>query len=293
MNPPTQDSTPGTQKPSGGSKRWLLLLVLLAIGAFFYFDLGQYLSLEALKARQAQLAALQADHPLGFALAFFGVYVAVTALSLPGAVPLTLAGGALFGLLGGTLLVSFASSLGATLAFLTARYVLRDSVQARFGAKLAEIDRGVQKEGAFYLFTLRLVPLVPFFVINLAMGLTAMSVRTFYLVSQLGMLAGTLVFVNAGTQLAQLTTLQGILSPALLGSFVLLGVFPLLARKVLGWVQARKVYARWAGRKPRRYDRNLVVIGAGRRRPGVGLHRRGSEGQGHAGRGQRRWAATA
>jgi pyruvate/2-oxoglutarate dehydrogenase complex dihydrolipoamide dehydrogenase (E3) component/uncharacterized membrane protein YdjX (TVP38/TMEM64 family) len=194
---------------------------------------------------------------------YFVVYVAVTALSLPGAVILTLAGGAIFGLLTGTLIVSFASSIGATLAFLAARFLLRDSVQARLGARLAEIDKGVEKEGAFYLFTLRLVPLVPFFVINLLMGLTKMTAGTFYWVSQLGMLAGTVVYVNAGTQLAKIDSLQGILSPALIGSFVLLGVFPLVAKWIVDRVKARRVYARWRDRKPKQFDRNLVVIGAG------------------------------
>jgi pyruvate/2-oxoglutarate dehydrogenase complex dihydrolipoamide dehydrogenase (E3) component len=159
--------------------------------------------------------------------------------------------------------VSFASSLGATLAMLVSRYVLRDSVKAKFGARLADIDRGIEREGAFYLFTLRLVPVFPFFVINLLMGLTSMKATTFYWVSQLGMLAGTLVYVNAGTQLAQINALQGILSPGLIGSFVLLGLFPLLAKKIVDLVQSRKVYARWADRKPKRYDRNMVVIGAG------------------------------
>ena len=194
---------------------------------------------------------------------FFAVYVAVTALSFPGAAIMTLAAGAIFGLLAGTVIVSFASSIGATLAFLAARFVLRDSVQARFGARLAEIDKGVQKEGAFYLFTLRLVPLVPFFVINLLMGLTKMKTTTFYWVSQLGMLAGTVVYVNAGTQLAKIDSLRGIVSPGLIGSFVLLGVFPLIAKKILDAIRARRVYARWRDRRPRTFDRNLVVIGAG------------------------------
>jgi pyruvate/2-oxoglutarate dehydrogenase complex dihydrolipoamide dehydrogenase (E3) component len=160
-------------------------------------------------------------------------------------------------------LVSFASSVGATLAMLVSRYVLRNSVKAGFGARLADVDRGIERDGAFYLFTLRLVPVFPFFVINLLMGLTAMKARTFYWVSQLGMLAGTLVYVNAGTQLAQIRSLQGILSPGLIGSFVLLGLFPLVAKKVIEAVQRRKVYAKWADRKPKRFDRNLVVIGAG------------------------------
>ncbi|MFL6664688.1 MAG: FAD-dependent oxidoreductase, partial [Rhizobacter sp.] len=208
-------------------------------------------------------AALYHAHPLHTIAVFLAVYVAVTALSLPGATIMTLAAGAIFGLVAGTILVSFASSLGAVLAFLAARYLLRDTVQARFGARLAEIDRGVEREGAFYLFTLRLVPLFPFFLINLLMGLTRMKAGTFYLVSQLGMLAGTVVYVNAGTQLARIGSAAGILSPGLVGSFVLLGIFPLIAKKTLDAWHRRKVYARWAHRKPKRYDRNLVVIGAG------------------------------
>ena len=245
------------------SKLLLVLAVLAFVAAFFFFDGGQYLSLGYLKSRQAELAGLYESHPWQVAGLFFCIYVLVTALSLPGAVIMTLAAGAIFGLTTGTLLVSFASSLGATLAFLASRYVLRDSVQARFGARLADINKGVEKEGAFYLFTLRLVPLVPFFVINLLMGLTRMKVGVFYLVSQLGMLAGTVVYVNAGTQLARIDSLRGILSPALLGSFVLLGVFPLVAKKIIDTIKQRKVYAPWANQKPATFDRNLVVIGAG------------------------------
>ncbi|MBS0336588.1 MAG: FAD-dependent oxidoreductase, partial [Proteobacteria bacterium] len=200
-------------------------------------------------------------HPAATALGFFATYVAVTGLSLPGAVIMTLAAGAIFGLVWGTLIVSFASSLGATLAFLAARFLLRDWVQARFGRQLAPVNEGVAKDGAQYLFTLRLIPAVPFFVINLAMGLTPLRTWTFYWVSQAGMLAGTLVYVNAGTQLAQLQSLSGILSPGLVGAFVLLGVFPLIAGKALEIVHTRKVYARW--KKPARFDRNMVVIGAG------------------------------
>ncbi|HSN31064.1 MAG TPA: FAD-dependent oxidoreductase, partial [Ideonella sp.] len=245
------------------SKKQVLVvaLVLLAVAAWFAFDLGRFLTLESLRQRQDDFAALYAAHPARVAAVFFAAYVALTAVSFPGATVMTLAAGAIFGLAGGTLLVSFASSLGATLAFLASRHLLRGSVQRRFGARLAEIDRGVEREGAFYLFTLRLVPLVPFFVINLALGLTAMRTWTYYWVSQLGMLAGTLVYVNAGTQLARIDSLAGIVSPALLGSFVLLGVFPLIARKALDALRRRRVYARW--RRPRRFDRNLVVIGAG------------------------------
>ena len=245
-------------------KKLIFALVFLAlIIAFFALDLGRYLSLGYLKQSQNYLAELYAARPLAVAAVFFVSYVAATALSFPGATILTLAGGAIFGLGWGLLIVSFASSLGATLAFLAARFVLRDSIQSRFSQRLDEINRGIDKDGAFYLFTLRLVPLVPFFVINLVMGLTRMKVLTFYGVSQLGMLAGTAVFVNAGTQLAKIDSLQGILSPGLIGSFVLLGVFPLIARKVVEAVKRRQVYGRWASVKPTRFDRNLIVIGAG------------------------------
>ncbi|MDG5974928.1 pyruvate/2-oxoglutarate dehydrogenase complex dihydrolipoamide dehydrogenase (E3) component [Hydrogenophaga taeniospiralis CCUG 15921] len=244
-------------------KLLLLATVLLAIVAFFTFDLNRYFSLAYLQESQARFAELRAQQPLALALGYFVVYVAVTALSLPGATIVTLAGGAIFGLGWGLLIVSFASSIGATLAFLTARFLLRDAVQARFGQRLAEVDKGIQKEGAFYLFTLRLTPVVPFFLINLLMGLTKMKAWTFYWVSQIGMLAGTAVYVNAGTQLGQLSSLQGILSPALLGSFVLLGLFPLIARRIVDGVKRRQVYAKWAGVRPQRFDRNLIVIGAG------------------------------
>ena len=242
----------------------LLLLALLGlVVAFFAFDLARFFSLAYIQGAQADIAALHAARPLEVAAVFFAVYVAVTALSLPGAAIMTLLAGALFGLWVGTLIVSFASSLGALLAMLSARYVLRDSVKARFGARLADVDKGIAREGALYLFTLRLVPVFPFFAINLLMGLTSMRATTFYGVSQLGMLAGTLVFVNAGTQLAQISSLQGILSPGLIASFVLLGLFPLLAKKGVDLWKARRVYAAWAHKKPRSYDRNMVVIGAG------------------------------
>ena len=245
-------------------KKWAVgLTVLLLVTGFFVFDLGRFLSLDYLKQSQTTFAEIYARQPLLVAGSYFAVYVAVTALSFPGATIMTLAGGAIFGLGWGLLLVSFASSLGATLAFLTARFVLRDTLQTRFSQRLDEINRGIDKDGAFYLFTLRLVPLVPFFVINLVMGLTRMKALTFYAVSQLGMLAGTAVFVNAGTQLAKIDSLRGILSPALIGSFVLLGVFPLIARKVLEGIKKRQVYARWAKVRPKAFDRNLIVIGAG------------------------------
>ncbi len=244
-------------------KIFLLVVLVAGIGAFFAFDLGRFLSLDYLKLSQAAFADLYAQHPWQVAAAYFAIYVTATALSLPGAAIITLAGGAIFGLLWGTVIVSFASTIGATLAFLVSRFILRSTVESRLGQRLAEINRGVEKDGAFYLFTLRLIPVVPFFLINLLMGLTRMKAFTFYWVSQIGMLAGTLVYVNAGTQLARLDSLQGILSPALLGSFVLLGIFPLIARRIVEAVQKRKVYARWNSVRPRTFDRTLVVIGAG------------------------------
>ncbi len=242
-------------------KLLLFALVLLAIGVFFAFDLDRYLSVDELRMRHQEVISLRAEYPIASAALYFVAYVLVTALSLPGAAVMTLAGGAVFGLVTGTVLVSFASTLGATLAMLVARFLLRDVVQARFGDRIAAIDAGIERDGALYLFTLRLVPLFPFFVINLVMGLTAMRARTFAWVSQLGMLPGTIVFVNAGTQLAQVRSPADVLSPGLLASFALLGIFPLLARRVVALLQARKVYRGW--KKPRRFDRNLVVIGAG------------------------------
>jgi len=245
----------------GKSRLLLLVIVAAAIAAFFYFDLGRFLSLEYLKNQQAVFSAYYADHRWQTIALYFVVYVAATALSIPGATVLTLAGGALFGLASGTLIVSFASAIGATLAMLVARFILHDFVQARFADKLKPINEGIAKDGPFYLFALRLVPLFPFFVINLALGLTKIRAWTFYWVSQIGMLAGTLVYVNVGTQLAQIDSLKGLLSPTLLVSFVLLGLFPLLAKKVLDGIKARKIYARWP--RPARYDYNMVVIGAG------------------------------
>ena len=239
----------------------LVLTAGAAIAAFFAFDLGQYLNLRTLKEQQAAIQAFQAAQPLLSIVIYFLVYVVATALSLPGAALLTLAGGAVFGLLWGTVIVSFASTVGATLAFLMSRFLLRDWVERRFGQRLTAIDQGVRREGAFYLFTLRLVPVFPFFLINLLFGLTGMKARTFYWVSQIGMLAGTVVYVNAGTQLGKLESLSGILSPALLGSFVLLGIFPLIARRIVEAVRRNRVFARW--KKPARFDRNIVVIGGG------------------------------
>ncbi len=247
------------------SRARLLVATLLValIAAFVAFDLAQYLRIDTIKSQQAALDAQYRGHPIVTAGAFFLVYVAVTAASIPGATLLTLAAGAIFGLGWGALIVSFAASIGATLAFLASRFLFRDAIQSRFGARLAAINAGVAREGAFYLFALRLVPVFPFFVINLLMGLSSMRTVTYYWVSQLGMLAGTLVYVNAGTQLAQIDSLRGLASPALLGSFALLGVFPLIAKKIVNELSARKVYAAWASRKPKTFERNLVVIGAG------------------------------
>jgi uncharacterized membrane protein YdjX (TVP38/TMEM64 family) len=223
------------------TSRFILLVVIaLVVSIFFYFDLGHYLSLETLKEQQSVIEAYRANHPKLAIVIYMLVYIVVTALSLPGAAILTLAGGAVFGIWWGTMIVSFASSIGATLAFLAARFLFRESVKTRFAARLKAIDEGVEKEGGFYLFTLRLVPVFPFFMINLLMGLTNMRVGVFYLVSQVGMLAGTVVYVNAGTQLAKIDSLAGILSPALLGSFVLLGIFPLLAKKIVTLIRSKK-----------------------------------------------------
>ncbi|UOA08113.1 FAD-dependent oxidoreductase [Methylobacter sp. S3L5C] len=243
------------------SKTLLLIIIGTLLLAFFIFDFQQYLTLEALKSQQAAIEAFRMINPR-FTIIIYGlVYIAVTGLSLPGATVLTLAGGAVFGLFWGTVIVSFASSIGATLAFLAARFLFRDTVKSRFGERWQEIDEGVNREGAFYLFTLRLIPLFPFFIINLAMGLTALKTRTFYWVSQIGMLAGTIVYVNAGTQLAKIDSLSGILSPVLLGSFILLGLFPLLAQKIVQVLKNRKIYDQWL--KPQRFDNNVIVIGAG------------------------------
>ncbi len=222
------------------SKRILIAVVLVTgIAAFFHYDLGSQLTLANLKARRAEFDALYAAKPLIVLGSFFFIYVAVTGLSLPGAVIMTLAAGALFGLVAGTILVSFASTIGATLAFLASRYLFRDLITQRFGSRLKAFDEGVARDGAFYLLTLRLVPLFPFFLINLLMGLTTISVWTYYWVSQLGMILGTLVYVNAGTQLAQIDSLSGIASPVLLASFAALGALPWIARWIVRKLSTR------------------------------------------------------
>ena len=243
-------------------KKLLIIGVVLAIAvAFFALGLDKYLTLEGLKDSLSEFESWKNQSFIQVLVGFFVVYVVVAALSLPGAAVMTLAAGALFGLGYGVLVVSFASSLGATLAFLVSRYLLRDFIEKKFSTKMQQINAGVEKDGAFYLFTLRLVPIFPFFLINLVMGLTSLKTITFYWVSQIGMLAGTFVYVNAGTQLSQITDLGSIVSPSLLFSFVLLGVFPLIAKKMVGVIQARRAYDGWT--RPRSFDRNVIVIGAG------------------------------
>jgi len=244
------------------NKKILLSVVIFAlIGCFFYFDLSQFLSIDYFESKQDAISQYYSDNPYQSAGIFVAIYVLATALSLPGAAVLTLIGGAIFGLVEGTIWVSIASTVGATLAFLVSRTLLRESVQKKFADSLKSINEGVEKEGAFYLFGLRLVPLFPFFVINLVMGLTPIKTKQFFFISQLGMLPGTIVYVYAGTQLGQIDSLSGILSPGLIFAFALLGVFPILSKKFMEHLKARKVYAGFD--KPSSFDTNMVVIGAG------------------------------
>lgn len=242
-------------------KFFLLLLAAAAIIAFFYFDLDQKLTFSWLKENQQSLNSLvHANKPLSVFI-YIGIYILATGLSLPGATILTLAGGAFFGSFIGTIYVSIASTLGATLAMLISRSFLQEWVNKKFSKRVDSINRGVEKDGAFYLFTLRLVPIFPFFLINLGMGLTKMKVLTFMWVSQLGMLAGTFVYVNAGSQLSQLESAPGILSPSVLGAFALLGIFPLIAKKTIDFIRARRVYANF--KKPKKFDYDMIAIGGG------------------------------
>lgn len=252
--------------PVSRSKRsWLWgafgVAALVALALYQQFDLGNLLTLERLKLSRDSLVAAYQARPAAALMAFFAVYVAAAALSLPGALVLTLAGGAIFGFWVGLLVVSFASSVGALLAFLASRYLLRGWLQAKYARALAPINEGLQRDGTAYLLTLRLVPIFPFWLVNLMMGLTTIPAARFYIVSQIGMLAGTAVFVNAGTRVAAIESVGDVLSPALLGSFALLGVFPLISKALVGWSQRRQLYARWS--RPASFDRNLVVIGAG------------------------------
>ncbi|MAH14746.1 MAG: pyridine nucleotide-disulfide oxidoreductase, partial [Sphingomonadaceae bacterium] len=243
-------------------KRLLIIAALAAlVAAYFFFGLGDYLTVEGIKQVAGDVGAYYERNPAQVIAGFFLVYVAVAAASLPGAAVMTLAAGALFGVLVGTIIVSFASTLGATLAFLASRYVLRDGIEARFGERLRTVNQGLESDGAFYLFTIRMIPLFPFFVVNLVMGLTRIGTWTFAWVSQVGMLLGTIVYVNAGTQLARIDSLSGIASPAVLASFALLGIAPWFAKAIIGWIKRRKVYAGF--NRPKSFDRNLVVIGAG------------------------------
>lgn len=243
-------------------KRIFWLVVIAGVIAItFATDLHQVITLDNFKSRQAEVDAWVSARPVAAAAAYFGLYVLMAAVNIPGAAVMTLIAGALFGVVQGTLLVSFASSIGATLAFLLSRFLLRDYVEQRFAGALERLNEGIRKEGAYYLFTLRLVPAFPFFAINMMSGLTRLPVRTFYWVSQLGMLPATVVYVNAGTQIGALESLSGILSPGLIASFALLGVFPLLARKLLNWFNQRKLMTKFT--RPKRFDTNMVVIGAG------------------------------
>ncbi len=223
-------------------KRMALVVLVGALAAvFWYLDLERYFTLAYIKESQAQFQALYEQHTVLVLAGFFGIYVLVAALSLPGAAVLTLAGGGMFGFTTGLIVVSFASSIGATLACLVARYVLRDVIQNRFKDHLTHINHDMAREGAFYLFTMRLVPAIPFFVVNLVMGVTSIPLRTFYWVSQLGMLAGTAVFVNAGKELARIDSLSDILSPGLIISLVLLGVVPLITKRIVDRIRAAKL----------------------------------------------------
>ena len=242
--------------------RLLLVMVIVALMAsYFVFDLGQYFTLDYLKEQQYEFITFYQKNQLLTIGVYFAIYIAVTALSLPGAAIMTLAGGAIFGVATGTLIVSFASTIGATLAFLVSRFLLRNYVQNRFKDKLVSVNDGIRKDGAFYLFTLRLIPIFPFFIINLVMGVTHIRTLQFFLVSQIGMLPGTIVYVNAGSQIAAIDSLGGILSPSLLASFALLGLFPLIAKKAVEFLRRRKYLHHYI--KPRKFDYNMVVIGAG------------------------------
>lgn len=239
----------------------VLILITVLVGLFFALDLQQYLTLENLKSEQDNLNRYFQNNPLQLISIYMALYIIMAALSLPGALLMTVAGGAIFGLGVGTIAVSFASTIGATLAFLASRFLLKDVVQNRFGNRLSAINNGFEKDGPFYLFTLRLIPLFPFFVINLVMGLLPIRAWKFFLVSQVGMLPGTMVYINAGEQIASIDSLAGILSPTLLLSFALLGIFPLLARKFVALIKSRRLLKNFP--RPSHFDYNLIVIGGG------------------------------
>ena len=242
--------------------RWLIVLFfVVSTFCFFWFDLGDYLTLEMIQAKSGALHAQVQAHPWWAGSVFFAAYVALTVMSFPGTVLLTLLAGALFGLVGGTLMVSFASNIGALIAMLISRFLLRDWVHRRFASQIAGINRGLDRDGSFYLFTLRLIPLVPFVLLNPALGLTRVSLWTFWWTTQLGMLPGNAIYVNAGRQLARIREISDILSPSMIGTLVLLAVFPLIATRLLTLYKARKVYRGWE--KPKGFEHNLLVIGGG------------------------------
>ncbi|SDP81361.1 FAD-dependent oxidoreductase [Ectopseudomonas guguanensis] len=244
------------------ASRWIILALLVtAVACFFIFDLGEYLTLESIKSHSGALKAKVQDHPWWAAGVFFAIYAALTALSFPGTVVLTLLAGALFGLIEGTLLVSFASNVGALVAMLISRFMLRDWVQKRFGKQIAGINKGLTRDGTFYLVSLRLIPIVPFVLLNPALGLTRINMWTFWWTTQLGMLPGHAIYVNAGEKLVTLRSVSDILSPSIISTLVLLAVFPIIATRLLAYYKARKVYSGWS--KPKRFDYNLVVIGGG------------------------------
>ena len=222
------------------TKILLVIIIIFVIASYFFFDLGRFLTLSFIQSQLSEIQQFRAENFGLTALLYFTAYIVITALSSPGAVIVTLLGGAIFGVLWGTLIVSFASSIGATLAFLVSRLLLRDWVQSKFGHYLGPINRGVEKDGNFYLFSIRMVPLFPFFMVNLLMGLTPISVGSFYIVSQIGMLVGTAVYVNAGSELAKITSLSGLVSPSVILSFVLLGIFPLAAKFIVSLIQRNK-----------------------------------------------------
>ncbi|MBC7750598.1 MAG: VTT domain-containing protein, partial [Candidatus Saccharibacteria bacterium] len=239
----------------------IIIFGILVIAPFFAFGLNDLLTLQGIQAHLGEFYTRRDQSPLIVGGIFFVAYVLITGFSLPGAAIMTLLAGALFGLFWGTLLASFASSIGALLAFLASRFMLRDALEKRFGEKLKAVNQGIERDGAFYLFALRLMPLFPFFLVNILMGLSPIKARTYYWVSQIGMFLGTLVYVNGGTQISQIKNLRDIVSPSLLGSFVLLAVFPLVAKRILDYTNRRRIYKTW--QKPKTFDRNLVVIGAG------------------------------
>jgi uncharacterized membrane protein YdjX (TVP38/TMEM64 family) len=242
MNNHTNNTAEKKQSDKKKLIQKIILVVVIAgiVALFFVFDLGKYFTLEYMKESQTKFAQYYEENKVLVIGGYILIYIVMAALSLPGAAVMTLLGGALFGRLVGTVTVSFASTIGATLACFVARFLLRDWVQGKVGDKLRPINEGIEKEGAFYLFTLRLIPAFPFWLINLAMGLTKMPLRTFYWVSQIGMLAGTFVYVNAGTELAKIDSLKGILNPTLIISFVVLGLFPLIVKKAMALYKTRR-----------------------------------------------------